>query len=128
MEKLWCTTPYPLKKIKTIPYNRPVGKYNAINKTYPERAMGKMAGADEASLGKKVFDDYCMGCHHQTIDAFGPSFADIAGMRSPEEIRTHIKDPDKSAPKLGYKRNSMSKIKLTQDELSAIVSYIGKFN
>ena len=117
-----------LQKIKTIPYNRPVGKYNAINKTYPERAMGKMNDASEATLGKKVFDDFCMGCHHQTIDAFGPSFADIAGMRSTEEIRAHITDPDKSAPKLGYKRNSMSKIQLTQKELSAIVAYIGKFN
>jgi len=39
--------------------------------------------------GKKVFETYCWGCHHQTAQAFGPSFKQIANTRTKEQIMTH---------------------------------------
>ncbi len=115
-----------LVKIKAMPYKRPVGKYNALNKTYPGKLVERTADP-RLSSGKAIFDDYCMGCHHQTYEAFGPSFSDIADMRSEEEVRQHIISPGRSAEGLGYERNSMSYIKLTEPQLDSIVTYIFSF-
>lgn len=115
-----------LEKINAIPFERPVGKYNATNKTYPGRSLAARK-ADGASAGKQVFDKYCMGCHHQVYEAFGPSFTRIARERGAARIKFHILSPEASAKTLGYKRNSMPRIKLSPEQLEAIVRYIKSF-
>jgi len=74
--------------------------------------------------GKKVFETYCWGCHHQTAVAFGPSFTQIASMRSAEEIQAMITDPEGVSKVFGYKRNAMPPFKLNKEELEAITNYI----
>ena len=77
-----------------------------------------------ADSGKKVFESYCWGCHHQTATAFGPSFAKIASKRSAEEIKAMITDPESVSKLFGYKRNAMPKLNLKANELNAITEYI----
>jgi len=87
-----------------------------------------MLFADSHALdGKKVFETYCWGCHHQTAVAFGPSFSAIASKRTAEEIRAMITDPEAVSKVLGYKRNAMPALKLTSEELKAITTYILSF-
>ncbi len=74
--------------------------------------------------GKKVFETYCWGCHHQTAVAFAPPFAQIASKRSASEIRAMIADPKDVSKVFGYKRNAMPAFKLKEDELEAITRYI----
>ena len=77
-----------------------------------------------AADGKKVFETYCWGCHHQTAVAFGPPFSAIASQRTAEEIRAMITDPEAVSKVFGYKRNAMPALKLTEEELTAITRYI----
>ncbi len=77
-----------------------------------------------ADSGKKVFETYCWGCHHQTAVAFGPSFADIASKRTAEEIQAMITDPISISKVFGYKRNAMPAFKLDAKELKDITDYI----
>ena len=80
-----------------------------------------------ANSGKRVFESYCWGCHHQTATAFGPSFAEIASKRNAQEIKAMITDPDGVSKLFGYKRNAMPKFNLKADELNAITAYILSF-
>ena len=80
-----------------------------------------------ADNGKKVFETYCWGCHHQTAMAFGPSFSTIASKRTAEEIQAMITDPEGVSKVLGYKRNAMPKLILTSKDLDAITEYILTF-
>ncbi len=80
-----------------------------------------------AESGKKVFETYCWGCHHQTAMAFGPSFATIASKRTAQEIEAMITDPKSVSKLFGYKRNAMPKLKLKPEELKAITNYILSF-
>ncbi len=80
-----------------------------------------------ADSGKKVFESYCWGCHHQTATAFGPSFAEIASKRTAQEIKAMITDPKSVSKLFGYKRNAMPKLNLKPDELNAITAYILSF-
>lgn len=82
------------------------------------------AYGEEALDGKKVFETYCWGCHHQTAVAFGPPFSAIASQRTAEEIRAMITDPEAVSKVFGYKRNAMPALKLTEEELKAITAYI----
>jgi len=82
------------------------------------------AGNLQAKSGKKVFETYCWGCHHQTAVAFGPPFTEIASKRSAEEIQGMITDPDAVSQVFGYKRNAMPPFKLSKEEMDAITSYI----
>ena len=77
-----------------------------------------------AESGKKVFETYCWGCHHQTAVAFGPPFTEIASKRNAEEIQAMITDPAAVSKVFGYKRNAMPPFKLSSEELKAITSYI----
>ena len=77
-----------------------------------------------AKDGKKVFETYCWGCHHQTAVAFGPSFLEIASKRTAEEIRAMITDPKSISKVFGYKRNAMPAFTLKEEELKAITEYI----
>ena len=80
-----------------------------------------------ASDGKKVFETYCWGCHHQSAVAFGPPFSEIASKRKAEEIRAMIADPEGVSKLFGYKRNAMPAFQLKEDELKAITQYILSF-
>jgi len=80
-----------------------------------------------AESGKKVFETYCWGCHHQTAVAFGPPFSEIASKRTAEEIHAMITDPASVSKVLGYKRNAMPAFTLKAEELKAITDYILSF-
>jgi len=98
--------------------NVPVGKYNFINKNrvfYPRL------------FGMSIFKEKCWGCHHQTAEAFGPPFSEIAKKRDDGEIISQIVDPAHTYKQLGYKRNSMPAFKLNEKELKSIVEYIKSF-
>ena len=82
---------------------------------------------DKNLTGKKVFETYCWGCHHQTAVAFGPSFAQIASQRNTDEIRGMITDPAAVSKLLGYKRNAMPAFTLNEEELKLITAYILTF-
>lgn len=77
-----------------------------------------------ANSGKEVFEKYCWGCHHQTAEAFGPSFAKIASKRSEATIRAMIVSPKSVSEVLGYKRNAMPAFILKEDDLKSISAYI----
>lgn len=74
--------------------------------------------------GKKVFETYCWGCHHQSAVAFGPPFTEIAAKRSYEEIQAYIIDPESMYKSFGYKRTVMTKLKLKDEEREAVAKYI----
>ncbi|QOP43954.1 cytochrome c [Sulfurimonas sediminis] len=74
--------------------------------------------------GKKVFQTYCWGCHHQTAMAFGPPFSQIADKRTKEEIMAYIASPLSLYKQFGYKRSVMTQLKLSADELDAVSDYI----
>ncbi len=80
-----------------------------------------------AEDGKKVFETYCWGCHHQTAVAFGPPFSEIASKRTVEEIQAMITDPAAVSKVLGYKRNAMPAFTLKSEELKSITEYIMSF-
>ncbi len=80
------------------------------------------------SNGEQLFKAYCWGCHHQTAEAFGPSFRTIANTRTREEVIAQIADPEGTYKTLGYKRNSMPAFDdLTSSELEALADFIYRF-
>jgi len=74
--------------------------------------------------GKKVFETYCWGCHHQTAVAFGPPFSEIASKRTYDEIQAYIISPKSMYKQFGYKRTVMTQFHLSDDEREAIAKYI----
>lgn len=85
------------------------------------------ANEGETPEGKKVFETYCWGCHHQTAVAFGPHFEEIASKRNADEIKAMITDPKSVSKVFGYKRNAMPPFILSDDNLTAITQYILSF-
>ena len=84
-----------------------------------------MASAQE---GEKLFKEYCWGCHHQTAEAFGPSFRSIANRRNVETIMAMMTDPEATSKALGYRRNSMPAFDdLTPEQKSSLADYIMQF-
>jgi cytochrome c551/c552 len=80
-----------------------------------------------ANSGEEVFRSYCWGCHHQTATAFGPSFREIATKRTKEEIRAMVSNPEEVSKILGYRRNAMPRLNLSDNNLTAITNYILSF-
>ncbi|WP_456450334.1 c-type cytochrome [Hydrogenimonas sp.] len=81
-----------------------------------------------AKKGEKLFKAYCWGCHHQTAEAFGPSFRSIANQRDKETIMAMMTDPEATAKALGYKRNSMPAFDdLTPAQMESLADYIMTF-
>ncbi|MCX6075986.1 MAG: cytochrome c [Campylobacterales bacterium] len=74
--------------------------------------------------GKKIFETYCWGCHHQSAMAFGPSFTEIASKRTEGEIKAYIISPEAMYKAFGYKRSAMTQLKLNDEEIKAISNYI----
>ncbi len=77
--------------------------------------------------GKRVFETYCWGCHHQSAVAFGPPFTEIASKRTAAEIEAMIADPEAVSKVFGYKRNAMPRIEMKPAEIEAITQYILSF-
>ena len=76
--------------------------------------------------GKKVFETYCWGCHHQTAMAFGPPFSEIASKRTKEEIQAYVISPKSMYKSFGYKRTVMTQLHLNDNELDAISNFVLK--
>jgi len=76
------------------------------------------------SEGKKVFETYCWGCHHQTAVAFGPPFTEIAAKRTKDEIEAYIISPKSMYKAFGYKRTVMTEFDLSDEERSLVADYI----
>ena len=74
--------------------------------------------------GKKVFETYCWGCHHQTAMAFGPPFSQIAAKRTKAEIKAYITSPESMYKSFGYKRSVMTQFHLSTQELNLVTDYI----
>ena len=74
--------------------------------------------------GKKVFETYCWGCHHQTAVAFGPPFSEIADKRTSDEIKAYILEPKAMYKAFGYKRTVMTQLELNDKEIASIADYI----
>lgn len=74
--------------------------------------------------GEAVFKKYCWGCHHQTSEAFGPSFKEIAAKRTYDEINAYIIAPEGMYEAFGYKRTAMTKFNLSEQERDAVAKYI----
>ncbi|MEN8304187.1 MAG: cytochrome c [Campylobacterota bacterium] len=74
--------------------------------------------------GKKVFETYCWGCHHQTAVAFGPPFTEIADKRTKDEIKAYVLEPKAMFKAFGYKRTVMTELDLTDKELDSIADYV----
>jgi len=89
--------------------------------------LGLTTSSLYAISGKKVFETYCWGCHHQTAVAFGPHFEEIASKRTSEEIKAMITDPASVSKVFGYKRNAMPRFTLSDENLTAITKYILSF-
>ena len=78
--------------------------------------------------GEQLFKAYCWGCHHQTAEAFGPSFRTIANTRTREEVIAQIADPEGTYKSLGYRRNSMPSFDdLNASQLNALTDFIYRF-
>ncbi|WP_456429737.1 c-type cytochrome [Nitratifractor sp.] len=87
-----------------------------------------VSAAAEPSAGERYFKEYCWGCHHQTAEAFGPSFRSIADKRTPAQIMAQIADPEHTYKSLGYARNSMPAFAdLNASQLKALTDYILSF-
>ena len=86
-------------------------------------ALGSLLFAHSLD-GKKVFETYCWGCHHQTAMAFGPPFNQIAATRSAAEIQAYIISPSSLYKTFGYRRTAMTQLHLTNKELHSITKYI----
>jgi len=95
-----------------------------IGTVFLSTLLSTMLSADS---GKKVFETYCWGCHHQSAVAFGPSFTQIASKRDAQEIQAMITDPASVSKAFGYTRNAMPPFQLKQSELEAITTYILSF-
>jgi mono/diheme cytochrome c family protein len=104
-----------LKKLKEYPASLPAGKYNFINKN---RAL------EGALLGYQVFMEKCWGCHHTTEKAFGPPLKWSAQNREKALLMAQILDPENTYRLLNYERNAMPKIKLSEEELSALMKFL----
>ena len=74
--------------------------------------------------GKKVFEAYCWGCHHQTAMAFGPPFSQIADKRTKADIMAYISSPKSMYKEFGYKRTVMTQLDLNPEELDLVSDYI----
>ena len=94
---------------------KPSGKYNTLMKTKEGLAY---------LLGYEVFMEKCWGCHHPTKQAFGPPMRWIATHRERELIVSQILNPKATSKLLGYRRNNMPKIELSEEEVEALLRFM----
>ncbi len=104
-----------LTKLNSIPANLPAGKYNFFN---------KLRYYDGYGLGYQVFMEKCRGCHDIDREAFGPPLKQSAKKRNIDILLSQISNPEKTYKILGYEKNSMPKIPLSDEELLAIKRFL----
>ena len=68
-----------------------------------------------------------MGCHHPQIEAFGPSYRDIANKRDISAIMGQIKFPYTNSRFLGYTDQTMPMFDLTDNEIRDLGAYVYHF-
>ncbi len=102
-------------KVTLLETPLPSGKYNPLLKT--RRGIASL-------LGFEVFMRKCWGCHHPTRQAFGPPLRWIAERRSRDLIVSQILNPQGTYKLLGYRRNAMPPIKMSPEEMKAILSFM----
>ncbi len=112
---LYIYDPLTLRPLKKLTAGHPAGKYNFVNKT---RAFLP------ARLGYEVFMERCWGCHHVDREAFGPPLSWIARHRSREEIISQLLNPGETSRLLGYGRNAMPRLRLSREEMEALLSFL----
>ena len=95
-----------------------------MKKTYLLILLLSIQVYGDSLSGKKVFETYCWGCHHQTAMAFGPPFSEIANKRTKAEIQAYIASPKSMYKTFGYKRTVMTQLHLNAKELDLISDYI----
>lgn len=86
--------------------------------------FGTLLSAGDMGDGKKVFETYCWGCHHQSAVAFGPPFTEIASKRTLDEIKAYVIEPKAMYKAFGYKRTVMTQLKLNDEELDLVANYV----
>lgn len=104
-----------LKEITKISARFPAGKYNFVNKS---------RRFNLSQLGREVFMEKCWGCHHPFREAFGPSFQWIIKNRDEEVVRSYLLNPLEASESVGYGRNVMPKIPLTDREIESVLSFM----
>jgi len=77
--------------------------------------------------GSSLFNEYCMGCHHPTIEAFAPAYSEIAVQRDISTILGQIKFPYTSSKILGYTDQIMPVFDLTNNEIKNLGAYVYSF-
>lgn len=106
-----------VKKIKI----RPDGNYEAV------ADIAWWSDTNRIETGLSLFGEYCMGCHHPEIEAFAPSYRDIAGKREISTIIGQIKFPYTSSIILGYTDQIMPVFDLTDNEIKSLGAYVYSF-
>lgn len=104
-----------LQKIAEFPAVFGAGKYNFLNKNKK---------FESAMLGYQVFMSKCWGCHSINSEAFGPSLTSSSQKRNIDLILAQILNPERTHKILGYERNAMPKINLTEQEIKALMKFI----
>jgi len=77
--------------------------------------------------GRSLFDEYCMGCHHPTIEAFAPAYSEISAKRDIRAIMGQIRFPYTSSLILGYTDQIMPVFDLTNNEIKNLGAYVYSF-
>jgi mono/diheme cytochrome c family protein len=107
--------PQVFRELAFLETPKPSGKYNPLLKT----RLGVAS-----LLGFEVFMRKCWGCHHTTRQAFGPPLRWIADHRSRDLIVAQILNPQGTYRLLGYARNSMPRIRMSPQEVEAVLKFM----
>lgn len=86
--------------------------------------------------GKALFaEKSCTACHQINIKVLGPALRGVTQRREPEWLGRMIKHPDQMLKQddiakalLAEHKTPMSKVEMTNDELAAIIAYLGSEN
>ncbi|SRR5690554_4555927 len=86
--------------------------------------------------GKALFaEKSCTACHQLNIKVLGPPLRGITQRREPEWLGRMIKHPDEMLKQddiakglLAEFKTPMSKVEMTNEELAAIIAYLGSEN
>lgn len=97
------------------------GNYKAV------ADMNWWRDSNRIKKGLSLFNEYCMGCHHPEIEAFAPSYSDIAGKRDINAIMGQIKFPYTSSIIFGYTDQIMPVFDLTDNEIKNLGAYVYSF-
>lgn len=86
--------------------------------------------------GKALFaEKSCTACHQMNIKVLGPPLRGVTQRREPEWLGRMIKHPDEMLKQddiakalLAEHKTPMTKVEMTNEELAAIIAYLGSEN